>query len=46
MPRENLALTWLKQHLKYFRNNKCHRLQNFGGNKIAAHDEKIGCNTV
>ena len=39
-------MTWLKQHLKYFRNKKCHRLQNFSGNKIAAHDEKVGCNTV
>ena len=45
MPRENFAMTWLKQHLKYFRNQKCHRLQNLGGNKIAAHDEKIRCNT-
>jgi len=25
---------------------KCYRLQNFGGNKMAAHDEKIGCNTI
>ena len=39
-------MTWLKQHLIYFRNKKCHPLQNFGGNKIAAYDEKIGCNTV
>ena len=39
-----MALTWLKQHCEI--NWKCRCSQNFGGNKIAAHGGKIGCNTV
>ena len=37
--------TWLNQHLKETGNNTIFRLSP-GGKKIAAHDKRVGCNTV